>query len=185
MFQSNGLALLQSGQEIGLDVPDGGVTAQPYAVFKVQEQAAVVHVHRAHGAELVVHGEVLGVDEAGRVLVDLHPRLQQGVVVGPGDLKDDLLVRDVGGQDAHIHPRLGGNAQSRVHAVVHDEVGRGKVDIPPGTVDEVEVDRLAHRLPVQRAVGVGLDVALPLHRRLPHRPECVVVPAVGVPGVVP
>ena len=127
----------------------------------MEEQAAVVQIHRPHRGEAVVHHEVLGVNEAGGVLIDAHPRLQQGRVVGPGDLEHIPLVRDVGGDDPHIHPGLGRVAQGGVGGHVDDQIGGGDIDILPGFADHVQIDRLAHRLPVQGGVGVGLDIAGP------------------------
>ena len=46
-------------------------------------------------------------------------------------------------------------AQGRIDAVTDDQIGRHGVHIALGLVDKVEVDRLPHRLLVQRVIRVG------------------------------
>ena len=91
------------------------------------------------------------------------------------------------GDDAHVHPRLGRVAQGRIDAVTDDQIGRHGVHIALGLVDKVEVDRLPHRLLVQRVIRVGLDIvprSLRGLRRQLVRPEAAVV-LLHVPGVLP
>ena len=131
----------------------------------MEEQAAVIQVDGTYGGKAVVHHKVFGVDEAGGVFINLDSGLQQRGIVGPGNLKNIPLVRDVGGDDAHIHPGLGGVAQGGVGGHVDDQVGCGDIDIVLGLGNHIQVDRLSHRLPVQGSVSVRLDVTRPG----PHR----------------
>ena len=83
--------------KIVLDLGDTVRSPQIGRAFKVMIEAAVVQIHGAHRGIPPVHHKVFGVDEARRVLVDLHPRLQQRRIVGLGHLEHGALVRDVGG----------------------------------------------------------------------------------------
>ena len=121
----------------------------------MQVQTAVIQVDGAHCSGLVVGHKLLGVDETGRVLVDLHAARGQPRIVAAGDRKDQLFIRDARRDDPHIHAPLGRQHQRPLHLVAQDQVGRGDVYIPLGAVDKVEVDILAHPLVVQRVVGVG------------------------------
>ena len=127
--QGDGLAEGQGVLKIPLNIVDAGGIAQPNAVLKVEKQAAVVQVHRAHRGEAAIHHKVFGVDEAGGVFIDVDPGVQQGGIVGAGHLEHIALVGDVGGDEIHVHPGLGGVAQGGVGGHVHDEVGRGDIDI--------------------------------------------------------
>ena len=148
----------------------------------MEEQAAVIQVHSAHRGKAVVHHEVFGVDEAGGVLIDAHAGLQERGVVGAGHLEHIALVRDVGGDDAHIHPGLGRVAQGGVGGHVDDQIGGGDVDVFSGLGDHIQIDRLAHRLPVQGRIRVGLDIAGPGAHSGGLRPEMaeLLLPAAAV-----
>lgn len=50
----------------------GLAAAEPAAILKMQVQTAVIQDDGAHCGGLVVGHKLLGVDETGRVLVDLH-----------------------------------------------------------------------------------------------------------------
>ena len=121
------------------DRGDGVCTIQQHAVFKVQVQAAVVHVDAAHGGVLIVHAEHLGVDKAGGELIDPHAGLNEIFIVGPGQLVDIPLVRDEGGDDAHIDAGFGRAGEGGHHVVVDDEVGRHDIDIALGAGNQIPV----------------------------------------------
>lgn len=61
-----------------------GVVVEQYRVLKVEEHTAVVQIDRAYHSAAVVRDHDLGMDKAGRILKNLHARLQQGLVVGTG-----------------------------------------------------------------------------------------------------
>ena len=61
-------------------------------------QASVVHVDGAAGRDDVVGYAHLRVAETGGVLEDPDTALHQLGVEGPGQLIDELLVRDPGGR---------------------------------------------------------------------------------------
>ena len=102
--------------------------------------------------------------------------------MGAGHLEHIALVRDVGGDDAHIHPGLGRVAQGGVGGHVDDQIGGGDVDVFPGLGDHIQIDRLAHRLPVQGRIRVGLDIAGPGAHSGGLRPEMaeLLLPAAAV-----
>ena len=52
--------------------------------------------------------------------------------MGLGHLEHGALVRDVGVMMRTSTPRFGGVAQGRVGGHVHDQIGRGDIDIVPG-----------------------------------------------------
>src|SRR5699024_1067036 len=125
----------------------------------VVAQAPVVQVDAAHHGGGIVADEDLGVDEAGGVLVDLHPLLDELPVVAVGQGEGGLLVRDAGNDDPHVHPPLGGVGQGGEHVIVQNQVGGGDVDVPLGPVEDVHVHHLAHVLLVHGDVPVGHDPA--------------------------
>ena len=99
-----------------------------------------------------------------------------------GHLKHIALIRDMGGDDAYIHPGLSRVAQGGVGGHVDDQIGGGDVDVFPGLGDHVQIDRLAHGFPVQRRVRIGLDIAGPGAHGRGLRPEMakLLLPAAAV-----
>ena len=107
--------------------------------------------------------------------------------MGAGQLKHQGLVRDMGGDDAHVHPRLGRVAQGGVHAVTDDQIGGHGIDIVLCLADQVQVYRLPHRLVVQGVVGIGLDIVSGPPgglRRQGRRAEAAVV-LLHIPDILP
>ena len=76
LFQSDLPALLLGGEKIRLHIQHCTPAAEPDAVFKVEEEAAVIHIHRTHGSVEVVGDNILGVEEAGGIFKYPHPSLQ-------------------------------------------------------------------------------------------------------------
>ena len=74
--QGDLLADLQGLEKVVPDRKDGGVAAEPDAVFKLEIETPVVQVSAAHrGVEIIRH-HGLAVDKTGGKLVDASPRLQ-------------------------------------------------------------------------------------------------------------
>ena len=126
----------------------------------MQVQAAVIQVDGPHRRNAVVHQPGLAVQKARRVAEDLDPALQKRREVAAGQLEGDLLVRDAGGVDAHVHPPLGRQGKRGLDLVVQDQVGRGDKQAVPRLVDQFQIGILRDALPVHRAVGVGLHQAV-------------------------
>ena len=98
-------------------------------------------------------------DEAGLELVDLHAVRDEVGIVGLGGLVDEDLVRNAGGDDPHVDAAPGRVDQGLLQALVDDEIGRGDPHIALCALDEAEIDVFPDGLAVERAVGVGLDIA--------------------------
>ena len=102
----------------------------------VQLEGAVVEVDRSHARPRAVHGQRLGVQHRGPVLVQLGARLQQLVVNRPPGGPDDALVdMRAGHQDPQPDAALG-----RVHQRLEEgrpghEVGRRQVQGAVGRGD--------------------------------------------------
>ena len=126
----------------------------------MEEHTAIVHVDGTYNSAHIVGHHIFGVDKAGGVLKDLYSSLQQRLVMGSGQLKYQLFVRDMGGDDAYIHSGFGGIAQGGIDAVADDEIGGHNIDVPLGLGDQVQIYCLTHRLVVQGIVGVGLYKAI-------------------------
>ena len=149
------LADLHGLQKVVPHLQHRRVPAQPHAVFKLKVEAAIVQVAAAHGGIQIVCHHGLAVQKARGELVDPGPGRQQSGVVGAGDRKDHLLVRDVGGHDAHVHPRPGGGAQGGGHGLVDDEVGGGEVEVALGLGDHLQVQVGADGVRGVGGVGIG------------------------------
>lgn len=132
--------------------------------FKVEVQTAVVQVDAAGDGGGIVADEGLGVNKAGGVFVDLDAAFDQFPVVGAGQGEDGFLVRAAGRHQLHVHAALGGKDQRRDHLMVDDQIGRHNVDIFLGAVKDVQIDRLADIVPIERAVSVWNDPAGGVHR---------------------
>ena len=104
-------------------------------------------------------------NKARRILVQLHPRCRQVLIVGFRQRIGRLFIRDARQDQLHIHPTLGSEFQSRLHLVVQNEVGRHDMHVVLGPVENVHIDALPHLIIVQWTVAVGHHIALRLHRR--------------------
>ena len=138
--------------------------AEPDTTLEVKIQAAVIQVDGAHHTQFVVTDQGLAVDKPRQIFVHLHPRFHQRLIVGASQLEHPSLVRNMRGDDAHIHPRLGGGTERLVHGVVDDKVRSGQVEIAVGSADEVDKHSGAHFLIVQGTVHEGLHQAICWHR---------------------
>ena len=77
-----------------------------------------------------------------------------------GQHKGVFLIRDMGHNDDRIHSALGRIGEGRHHIVVQDQVRRHNVYISSCLVDDIQIDLVAHRLPVQGAVGKRNGIAV-------------------------
>ena len=102
---------------------------QQHPALEVQKHTAVVHIDAAHHRRAVIADAALGVEEARGVLVDAHPRPQQGQIVRAAQPEHQLFVRDARQHQPHIHPALGGVAQCIQHLLANGEIGRIKIDV--------------------------------------------------------
>ena len=114
----HGAALFQRRLKIRLDVPDAGGIRQPDRIFKVVVQAAVIEVDGAHHGLPVVHDKDFCMNKARRPLADLHPRIQQGRIMGLGQRVRKLFVRDARQDEVDVHTALGGKLQGRFQLAV-------------------------------------------------------------------
>ena len=125
-------------------------------------------------------------EEARRILVDPHARLQKHRIIGAGQLEDSLLVRNARRHDPHIHPPFGRKAQSCLHLVIHDQVGREDIHIILRAIQDVQVHIFTQALVVQGRIAVGLDKALTLEGfRMPHMGSESFIGFVRMPVGVP
>ena len=85
IVRSDFLGLFKGIQEVCLHIHDRGTIIQISSAFKVQVQRTVVHVDGSHYADLVIAYIALGMDEAGRILINAYSCLNQGRIVGLGD----------------------------------------------------------------------------------------------------
>ena len=89
------LRLGTCGVIIRHNVLDAWTVIEIHRVLKVQVQAAVIEIDRANDGLAVVADEHLCVHEAGRVLVNFHPGVEQLAIVPLGKGEGELLVRHV------------------------------------------------------------------------------------------
>ena len=118
------LRLGACGVKIRHDVLDTRAVIEIHRVLKVQVQTAVIEVDRADDGLAVVADEHLRVHEAGRILIDLHPGVEQLAVVSLGEGEGELLVRHVRQNELHVHAALGRERERHDHRLVEDEVRR-------------------------------------------------------------
>ena len=78
------ITVIECFLKVRQDVLDNFVFIKPYTIFKMQIQTAVIQVDCPNHGLFVVAYEHFGMDKAGRILKNLHARLQQGLVVGTG-----------------------------------------------------------------------------------------------------
>ena len=71
-------------------------------------ETAVIQVDGADHGLFVVADKDLRVDKAGRIFVDLYPRPDQPPVMGLGQGKGQLLVRDARQDQLDVDPALRG-----------------------------------------------------------------------------
>ena len=95
----------------------------------MQKHTAVVHIDAAHHRRAVIADAALGVEKARGILVDAHPRPQQGQIVRAAQPEHQLFVRDARQHQPHIHPALGGVAQRVQHLLADGKVGRIKINV--------------------------------------------------------
>ncbi len=103
--------------------------------LEVAEKAPHVHVRRAHRGEQPVDDHDLGVDEALAVAVDAHARHEQILDIGERGVEDQLGVRSMRQDDAHVHAAQRRRPQAHEHARVWDEVRRRDVHLFLGRAD--------------------------------------------------
>ena len=171
------LRLGACGVKIRHDVLDTRAVIEIHRVLKVQVQTAVIKVDRADDGLAVVADEHLRVHEAGRILIDLHPGVEQLAVMPLGEGEGELLVRHVRQNELHVHAALGRERERHDHRLVEDEVRRHDAHIALGVVEDVEIHALAHTLVVERAVGIRQDVAARARQRAQGHIE---IAAVGI-----
>ena len=142
----------------------------------MQIQTPVIHVNRTHHGRLVVADKGLGMEEARRILVNPHACLQKHRIIGTGQLEDSLLIRNARRYDPHIHSPFGRQTESRLHLVIHDQVGSEDIHIILRVIQDVQVHIFTQALVVQRRIAVGLYKALTLEGfRMPHMgPESLI-----------
>ena len=130
------------------------------SALEVEEQAPVIHIDAAHHGHAVIADIALGVEETGREFINAHTRPEQGQIVGTAEPEHQLLIRDPGQDEPHVHPALGRTFQSIQHLLTHGQVWRVDINISLGLREDVQIDRLGQRLLVQRAIRVGLHHAI-------------------------
>ncbi len=113
-------------------------------------------------------------DEARRILINLHTGLDQTLIVGLRQPIDRLLVRRSRRHDAHIHTPLGRQLQSSMHLIVRNQIRGENIDILSGGTDHIQIDILTHCLIVQRCVHIRL------YDPLPRRPDGKMMPVSAV-----
>ena len=88
-------------------------------------------------------------------------------VVLPVDQPDVPVIGDGGGDDPHVHPAAGRQAEVVAQVVVDNQVGGGQPQIVPRPAGRL-ADEVQRRVPgiVCRPVGVGLEIPLRPRRRL-------------------
>ena len=164
-FRCHPAALLQRPLEIPLHVAHGRAAVEIRRTLEVVIQAPVIQIDGTNHRLYVIAGEDLGVDKARRILVQLHSRRRQVLIVRFCQRIGGLLVRNARQDQLHIHSTLGSEFQGRLHLVVQNEIGRHDMHVVLGPVENVHIDALPHLIIVQWTVAVGHHIALRLHRR--------------------
>ena len=130
------------------------------SALKMEKQATIIHIDAAHRGHAVIADIALGVEETGREFINAHTRPEQGQIVGTAEPEHQLLIRNPGQDEPHVHSALGRTFQSIQHLFAHGQVGRVDINISLGLREDVQIDRLGQRFLIQRAVRVGLHHAI-------------------------
>ena len=94
--------------------------------LEVQYERANVHVARSDHGDVIVDGDVLGVQQNGVfVPVDLHPGFEHLLVVGTLGMAHQELVAGLRIDQGHLHSPLGCAGQGRHQGIIGDEIGIG------------------------------------------------------------
>ena len=114
-------------------------------------------------------------EEAGRVLIDLHAVAQEIAPIGLRHHIDKLFIRNRRDHQPYIHPGICGNAQRLLNGFLHRIVRRCDVEHPLGRGDQLQIGGFRRVIRViQRAVLKGLAEAL-RRRRFPTGPVVIVL----------
>ena len=123
-------------------------------------QTAVIQIDGTHHRLLIIADKHLGMDKAGGVFIKLHTCPDQRLIVCFGQCISNLLVRDTGQNDFHIHPSLCRINQGGLQLIIQDQVGRHNVHIASGTIQDVHIHLFAYLFSIQGAIPVGHYIAL-------------------------
>ena len=128
----------------------------------MQLEAAVVHVHGPHERRFPVRQHGFPVQQPRGEPIDLHAVVQQLPEIALRHHKGELVVRDAGHHQPHVHAAAGGHAQGLLHGLVNGQIRRGDVHHVLGPADQLQKRVLGrgHRVAV-RPVRDGLHKALP------------------------
>ena len=124
LVQFHRLAHLQGPENIVPYLGSHGGLIERNTAFKVEIEAAVIHIGGAHDCHLIIRYEHLGVDKSGGVLIDLDAAPDQLGIIGTGHHVDIPFIRHMGCDDAHIDSALGGIDERSDHLIVQDQIGR-------------------------------------------------------------
>ena len=130
-------ALGEGGFKISSNLLHGITAHQQDIVFEMMVKAAVIQIRGADGDHFSVADALLGMAEAGGILINSDTVADKPGLVGPGDGIDCFLVRDAGGNDPHIHPTQSRKAQGVTHFIGNNQIGRDKPEGLPGLMDQI------------------------------------------------
>ena len=100
--------------------------------------------------------------EARRILVNPHTSADQSRIVGPCLLVNQFLVRDPRGDDSHVNPSLRGAHHLPPHFVRNNQIRCHEIRVVLGRPEHIHVHLFTGRLIVERAVRIGLHIAVTL-----------------------
>ena len=130
------------------------------SAFKVQIQAAIVHVYCSDDAELIVGNIAFCVYKAGRILIYFHACSDKRCIVRSRQTVDHLFIGYSRGNKAHVNTALCREAQRVLQAAVNGEIRRCYINIAACTVEDIGIDIFARILIVERTVGKAEDIAV-------------------------
>ena len=105
----------------------------------MQEERAEIHVDRTDHRRIIVGHDGFRVQKARSVLINLHTRSVQLLIVRTCDHVHQLFIRDARRQDAHVHAGLRRNGQRRNHLVIQYKIRRGDIDVLSRVMDDLQV----------------------------------------------
>ena len=126
----------------------------------MQIQTPIVKINRSDCRDLIIHDYRLRMNKARRILIDLHARFNQLIIIRLRHQIHKFLIRDSRCDNPHIDPAFCRKCQRGYHLIVDNQIRRCNIHIMLCLVDHVQVDILTDDFIVHRRISIWLYVAI-------------------------
>ena len=122
-------------------------------------KAAVIQIDRPDNSLFVITDKAFGMDEARFILIQTDSCIQQSLIMRFCQGIGKLFVRYARQDDFDINTALGSILKGCFHFPVQNQIRCHDVDIISCMVKNIHINRLAHFILIQRAVGIRNNIS--------------------------